>query len=146
MDAPEGPHFGRPGQPYAAESLTFLSDYILNRRVRAQIYKRDQYNRVVATVFVRRFLFKKDVGLEMLKQGLATVYEAKSGVEWGGQKEVYEAAEAQAKAKKLGIWSSKPKDFESPRAYKSKLFEAEKGREAKTTTQQEKSWWRRWLF
>jgi endonuclease YncB( thermonuclease family) len=147
VDAPEGPHFGRPGQPYAAEALTFLSDYILNRRVRAQIYKRDQYNRVVATVFVRKFLFKKDVGLEMLKQGMATVYEAKSGVEWGGRKEIYEAAEAQAKAKKLGIWSGKEKDFESPRAYKSKIQDAEKAREPETTItpQEKKSWWRRWI-
>lgn len=148
VDAPEGAHFGRPGQPGAAEALTFLSDYILNRRVRAQIYKRDQYNRIVATVYVRRFLFKKDVGLEMLKQGLATVYEAKSGVEWGGQKEVYEAAEAQAKAKKLGIWSGKQKDFESPRAYKSKIQDVEKARDTETKTtppQVVKSWWRRWI-
>lgn len=125
--------------------MSFLSDYILHRPVRARIYKRDQYNRIVATVYVRRFLFKKDVGLELLKQGLATTYEAKSGIEWGGQKEVYEAAEAKAKARKLGIWSTKASEFQSPRDYKSKLAEADKekdGREA----EEKKSWWRRWLF
>ncbi len=80
IDAPEGAHFGRPAQPYASEALAFLQSYILGRRVRAYIYKRDQYDRVVGTVWVRRFLFfRKDVGLEMLKRGLATTYEAKSG-------------------------------------------------------------------
>lgn len=125
IDAPEGAHFGRPGQPGAAEALQWLQDYILNRRVWARIHRRDQYERVVATVFVRRFLFKKDVGLEMVKRGLATTYEAKSGVEWGGFEEKYKAAEAKAKAKKLGIWAGKTA-FESPRAYKNRTNEAEK--------------------
>ncbi|KAL0938708.1 nuclease domain containing protein [Colletotrichum truncatum] len=125
IDAPEGAHFGRPGQPGAKEALKWLTDYILNRRIWARIHKRDQYDRVVATVYVRRFLLKKDVGLEMLKRGLATTYEAKSGVEWGGFEEVYKVAEAKAKAKKLGIWSGKASDFESPRAYKTRVNEAE---------------------
>ncbi|WYZ35010.1 hypothetical protein EsH8_I_001286 [Colletotrichum jinshuiense] len=125
IDAPEGAHFGRPGQPGAAEALQWLRNYILNKRVWARIHRRDQYDRVVATVYVRRFLFRKDVGLEMLKLGLATTYEAKSGVEWGGSEQAYKAAEAKAKAKKLGIWSGKASDFESPRAYKNKVNEAE---------------------
>jgi endonuclease YncB( thermonuclease family) len=61
----------------------------------------------------------------MLKRGLATTYEAKSGVEWGGREELYKAAEAKAKAKKLGIWGTKPALFESPRAYKSRQNDAE---------------------
>jgi len=145
VDAPEGPHFGRPGQPYAAEAMAFLSDYILHRPVRARIYKRDQYNRIVATVYVRRFLFKKDVGLELLKQGLATTYEAKSGVEWGGQKELYEAAEAKAKSTRLGIWSAKASEFQSPRAYKSMANEAEDEKKEQEA-EEKKSWWRRWLL
>ncbi|KAF6814294.1 hypothetical protein CSOJ01_04185 [Colletotrichum sojae] len=124
IDAPEGAHFGRPGQPGATEALQWLQDYILNRRVWARIHRRDQYDRVVATVFVRRFLLKKDVGLEMVKRGLATTYEAKSGVEWGGFEEKYKAAEARAKARKLGIWAGKTA-FESPRDYKTRTNEAE---------------------
>jgi endonuclease YncB( thermonuclease family) len=89
--------------------------------VRAKIYKRDQYDRIVATVFVRRFLFRRDVGLEMLKKGLATTYEAKSGAEFGGLEEKYKAAEARAKAKKRGIWGGKPQYFESPREYKTRM-------------------------
>ena len=90
----------------------------MNRRVRAYIYKRDQYERVVATVWVRRFLFRKDVGKEMLKAGFATVYEAKMGAEFGEFEEAYRKAEAVAKRKRLGIWGGNAKNFESPRDYK----------------------------
>ncbi|KAI1840653.1 hypothetical protein JX265_008910 [Neoarthrinium moseri] len=121
VDAPEGAHFGRPAQPFSTDALAWLTDYVLGRRVRAKIYKRDQYDRIVATVFVRRFLIRRDVGLEMLKRGLATTYEAKSGAEFGGLEEKYKAAEAKAKAKKRGIWGGKPEHFESPREYKTRV-------------------------
>lgn len=121
IDAPELPHFGRPAQPYAQEALEWLTGYIRNRNVRAYIYKRDQYDRIVATVYVRRwFLFRRNVGLELVKRGLATTYEAKSGAEFGGLKKVYEKAEATAKRKRVGMWSIDPKKFESPREYKAK--------------------------
>lgn len=121
IDAPEGAHFGKPAQPFSTDALAWLSDYVLGRRVRAKIYKRDQYDRIVATVFVRRFLFRKDVGLEMLKMGMATTYEAKSGAEFGGLEEKYKAAEAKAKAKKRGMWGGEPHLFESPREYKTRM-------------------------
>ncbi|KAJ2989323.1 hypothetical protein NUW58_g3528 [Xylaria curta] len=121
IDAPEGAHFGRPAQPFATDALAWLSNYLLGKKVRAKVYRRDQYDRIVATVYTRRFLFRRDVGLEMLKNGLATTYEAKSGAEFGGLEEKYKAAEAKAKARKLGIWSGKPRDFESPREYKTRM-------------------------
>ncbi|KAI5466278.1 Arp2/3 complex, 34 kd subunit p34-Arc-domain-containing protein [Mariannaea sp. PMI_226] len=120
IDAPELAHFGRPAQPYADEAHKWLTKYILNRNVRAYMYKRDQYERIVATVYVRRFLFRKNVGLELIKRGLATTYEARSGAEFGGLKEVYEKAEAKAKRKRTGMWSQDASKFESPREYKSK--------------------------
>ncbi|KAL7629270.1 putative endonuclease lcl3 [Parahypoxylon ruwenzoriense] len=125
IDAPEGAHFGRPAQPFSTDALTWLSNYILGRRVRAKIYRRDQYDRIVATVYVRRYFVRHDVGFEMLKRGLATTYEAKTGVEFGGLEEKYRAAENQAKAKKLGIWSGKPRLFESPRDYKTRMNQEE---------------------
>lgn len=93
----------------------------MDRRVRAYIYKRDQYERVVATVWVRRFLFRKDVGKEMLKAGMATVYEAKMGAEFGDFEDSYRKAEEVAKRKKVGMWFGKPKDYESPRDYKTRM-------------------------
>lgn len=56
----------------------------------------------------------------MIKQGLATTYEAKTGAEFGGLKELYVKAEAKAKRKKKGMWSIAAKEFESPRDYKTK--------------------------
>lgn len=56
----------------------------------------------------------------MIKRGLATTYEAKSGAEFGGLKEVYQKAEAKAKQKRVGMWSGKSCEFESPREYKTK--------------------------
>ncbi|RKF76044.1 putative endonuclease lcl3 [Golovinomyces cichoracearum] len=120
IDAPELAHWGKPGQPYSAEALAWLESYIYNRRVRAYIYKRDQYERIVATVWVRRFLFRRDVGKEMLKAGWATVYEAKSGAEFGDYEEDYRKAEMMAKRKKVGMWARKSKAFESPRDYKTR--------------------------
>lgn len=120
IDAPEGAHFGKPAQPYSAEALEWLKSYIMNRRVRAYIYKRDQYERVVATVWVRRFLLRKDVGKEMLKRGLATVYEAKMGAEYGDFEQKYRGIEEVAKMKRRGMWSMKPSAYESPRDYKTR--------------------------
>ena len=57
----------------------------------------------------------------MLKRGLATTYEAKTGAEFGGLEEKYKAAEAKAKAKKLGMWGGEPEFFESPREYKTRM-------------------------
>ncbi|KAF4344734.1 ARP2 3 complex 34 kDa subunit [Fusarium beomiforme] len=103
VDAPECAHFGRPAQPFSAEALAWLRNYINKRNVRAYVYRRDQ-----------------DVGLEMIRAGMATTYEAKQGAEFGGRQEIYEKAEAKARQKRKGMWSGKAKDFESPRAYKTK--------------------------
>lgn len=117
VDAPEGAHFGRPSQPYAAEALEYLDAALLHKNVRAHIYRRDQYDRVVATVYLRRWVpfLKTDVGLEMLKRGLATTYEAKTGAEFGSPaiEDGYRAAEAEAKAKNLGLWSALKKQGKS---------------------------------
>ena len=125
VDAPELAHFGRPTQPFAQDSLDWLTSYILNRRVRAYIYKRDQYDRAVATVYVWRWLWKRDVGLQMLKAGLATVYEAKTGAEFGAVEAKYRQAEEWAKKKKKGLWAGKKKGFESPREYKTRMAQLE---------------------
>ena len=85
------------------------------------MYKADQYQRVVATVYVRKGLLRQDIGLQMLRAGLATVYEAKSGAEFGDGLEMkYRKAEWWAKMKQKGMWAGKRKDFESPREYKNR--------------------------
>ncbi|KAF2750710.1 SNase-domain-containing protein [Sporormia fimetaria CBS 119925] len=130
VDAPELAHWGRAAQPYSTEALNWLTSYILHRPVRAYLFRRDQYDRVVAQVYVRRWFIRRDVGLEMLKCGFATVYEAKSGAEFGDFEKKYREAEEQAKRAKVGMWA-KPGllqrlrgetgvVLESPREYKNR--------------------------
>jgi hypothetical protein len=63
----------------------------------------------------------------MLRRGLATVYEAKSGVEFGGteNERKYRAAETLAKSRRQGLWKDFGKrggvGFESPREYKTRM-------------------------
>lgn len=140
VDAPELAHWGREAQPYAKEAHDWLINLVHNRQVRAYIYRRDQYDRIVAQVYVRKWLFKKDVGLEMLKAGLATVYEAKSGAEFGTAEAKYRAAEVKAKGQKVGMWSKRTllqklggvsaKAPESPREYKARHAAADKQKKA----------------
>jgi endonuclease YncB( thermonuclease family) len=142
VDAPERPHFGRAEQKYSQEALDWLRSFLLHRSdVRAYLHSRDQYGRAVCTVFRGRIpFFKVDVGYAMLKKGLATVYEAKAGGEYGGMKEKYLAAEAKAKRKKVGMWQApslmerfmgKQTPVETPREYKTRYAaEERKGSDA----------------
>ncbi|KAF7157460.1 hypothetical protein CNMCM5623_001721 [Aspergillus felis] len=131
IDAPELAHFGRPEQPFAREAHQWLTSYLLNRRVRAYIHRPDQYQRAVASVYVRRFLDfpplrRRDVSYEMLKRGLATVYEAKWGAEFGGEamERRYKKAEWWAKLRGVGLWKDYRRnrtEWESPREYKTRM-------------------------
>lgn len=136
VDAPEMAHFGRPEQPYGREALEWLRGYVSHRFVRVYPYRRDQYDRVVCSVFRRKWGFlKTDVGLEMIKRGFATVYEAKFGSEFGEKEAEYRAAEANAKARKVGMWQEpgfvgrmlgRKQSTESPREYKTRMTKADK--------------------
>lgn len=140
VDAPELAHWGREAQPYSKEALDWLTAYVHHRRVRVHIFRRDQYDRVVAQVTVRRWLRKRDVGLEMLKMGLATVYEAKQGAEFGTSEQKYRDAMEKAKSQKVGMWTSPgvlgrlrgetAVKLETPREYKSRHAAADKQKKA----------------
>lgn len=76
-----------------------------------------------------------DVGYWMIKDGMATVYEAKYGAEFGRFERKYRMAEAVAKAKGVGMWSKpsivgmlkgRTKELESPRAFKTRMQHLEK--------------------
>lgn len=57
----------------------------------------------------------------MIRAGLATVYEAKSGTEFGGLEAKYRKAEDEARLKKRGIWGGNIAGYESPRDYKTRM-------------------------
>lgn len=76
----------------------------------------------------------------MLKAGLATVYEAKSGAEFGGVEDRYRAAEKKARESSVGMWAKpslrqrlggvQTKALESPREYKARHSAADKAKKA----------------
>ena len=140
IDAPELAHFGKPEQAYGKEALAGLRSIVLGRFVRAKLYRQDQYSRIVGTVSVKRWgLFSSDVGLRMIREGYATVYEAKFGSEFGGMEDKYRAAQKKAKASGRGMWAGqgrldviarlketifgKQDKFETPREFKDRTKE-----------------------
>ncbi|CAK4034851.1 Hypothetical predicted protein [Lecanosticta acicola] len=140
VDAPELAHFGRPAQPYGQEALDWLRGQVLHKYVRVFPWRKDQYDRVVCSVYRRRFgIFKADVGMDMLKAGMATVYEAKFGSEFGNKEQEYRDAEEQAKKRKVGMWKEpglvdkmfgsgnarQKKTTESPREFKNRMKKME---------------------
>ncbi|KAI9261060.1 hypothetical protein BY458DRAFT_439813 [Sporodiniella umbellata] len=98
VDAPESAHFGMPAQPFSAEAKTFLTKMVLNKNVKVHLLSRDQYSRVVAMAHVRNppFFFKKNVSLEMVKEGLASLYVAK-GAEYDGMLDTLKKHEEKAR-------------------------------------------------
>lgn len=57
----------------------------------------DQFNRIIASVHVKSFIFfSRNLGLELVERGLATMYTAK-GAQYGGYKKELEEAEKKAK-------------------------------------------------
>ena len=108
IDAPERPHFGKPGQPFGDEALEWLKNYILGRYVSVYLYAPDRYGRVVGQVYVRRWGIRRNVALEMIKAGYADIYE-QAGAEYGtkAHEEKLRKALGWAKRLKRGMWSSK---------------------------------------
>ncbi|KAF7729772.1 putative endonuclease lcl3 [Apophysomyces ossiformis] len=121
VDAPEGAHFGMPAQPFSTESKQFLTDMVHGRHVKVQLLKRDHYGRAVAMVNVRKppFFLSKNVSVEMLRAGLASIYVAQ-GAEYGGISSTLEKVQEKARRRRLGIWSKK--SFVSPGDHKAKFL------------------------
>ena len=81
-----------------------------------KLLKRDQYSRAVARVEYGGWL-KRDLGEELLKEGLAVVYK-QGGAAYDGRYEKYVGLEAKARQRRLGLWSQLQKDLELPSQYK----------------------------
>lgn len=97
IDAPEISHNGNPAQPFAEEARDFLAKLVKNKTLIVKLHSVDQYDRVVASVYIRQFwFFKKNLSLSLVENGLATVYRAQ-GAQYGGIKSALESAETQAK-------------------------------------------------
>lgn len=106
----EGAHFGRPEQPYYTESIAWLKENIEGRRIKCELLRRDQYERVVALPLLPRTFrpwrrgggvtsTTRNLPLEMIRAGWGVVY-TQRGAEYGSgwEKETYLAAEAEARS------------------------------------------------
>ncbi|KAH7924409.1 staphylococcal nuclease [Leucogyrophana mollusca] len=135
VDAPEAAHFGRPAQPYAAESLAWLKGQIEGKTMYCQLIRRDQYSRVVSVVahpprFLPGFLVSgKSLALGMLKAGWVTTYE-QAGAEYGSVgKDEFLRVESAAKVARRGMWKSGTAG-ETPAQYKRRYAQSSKSAEA----------------
>ena len=90
IDAPES------SQAFGQKSKQYLSSLIFNKNVSIQYTEKDQYGRILGTVFLEG----ENINLKMVQAGLAWhyVYFAKDN------KELAEA-EAKARKDKLGLWA-----------------------------------------
>ncbi|KAJ3017562.1 putative endonuclease lcl3 [Thoreauomyces humboldtii] len=116
IDAPEGSHFGMKMQAGHEESKAWLTSRILTKKVWITPLRRDQYGRLVCTVERRSWGIRRNVSLEMLQSGWATVYTS-AGAEYGGNLEAFKAAERKARAAKKGMWAFKA-PYVSPAEHK----------------------------
>jgi endonuclease YncB( thermonuclease family) len=94
IDAPEK------GQPSGFRSKENLSKLVFDRSVPAECHKVDRYNREICKVLDGSV----DVCLEQIRASYAWWYRAYAKKQSPEDRERYELAEQEAKAKKVGLW------------------------------------------
>lgn len=103
IDAPEMKQ-----EPWGDRSREALRGLLPRRdSVRLRVRDQDRYHRTVAQAFVG----ERDVGLEMVRQGRAVVYEQYN------DSPVYQQAQAEAKKARRGIWE-KPGGHQDPATWR----------------------------
>lgn len=105
IDAPEKK------QAFGNESKKALSNYIYQKEVTVDYKKQDRYKRIVGKVL----LGKKDICLQMVKDGMAWHYKDYEKEQSKTDRELYREAEANARELKNGLWHQadaiKPSEF-----------------------------------
>lgn len=94
IDAPET------GQPFSTVSKQHLSDLVFGQAVTVVGSKRDRYGRLVGTVIVGT----TNANLEQLRAGFAWYYREYASDVAPENRPIYEAAEANARAGRVGLW------------------------------------------
>ena len=97
-----------PSQPFANEAKEFTSKMVLGKTVKLKLLRKDQYGRALAKVEGGRSILppfkKKDVSVELVRKGLATVYTG-GGAEYDGNRQILEDLQSEARKSKRGVWS-----------------------------------------
>ena len=94
IDAPER------AQPYGTVAKQTLSALVFDRRVEARCWKRDRYGREVCSVFAGT----SDVGLAMLRDGVAWHYKEFEREQSAEERAEYARVEADARFAGRGLW------------------------------------------
>lgn len=95
IDAPEKK------QPFGQVAKTKLAGLVYGKGVSVEWHKLDRYGRTIGVVTADG----KDTGLEMLRAGLAWHYKKYQSEQTSEIRELYSAAEEQARRDRLGLWS-----------------------------------------
>lgn len=111
IDCPEITKGNEEGRKYSQEAKDYVVRRVFEKRVRVEFLNKDPYNRWLALIYIGA----NDLGIELLQNGLAVIYRGRNA-QYGGQLSTMEIAVAQAKFKKINIWSRK--DLETPSEYK----------------------------
>ena len=108
IDAPES------GQPGGHRSKDTLAALVYEQPVRVEWHKRDRYEQIVGKVWVAppdspcrakpECPMTLDAGLDQIKQGRAWWFRKYTNEQTREDRAAYEAAETEARAKKLGLW------------------------------------------
>ena len=94
IDAPES------HQPFGEQSRLGLSEMIFGKDVSVSYQKVDQYGRLVGKII----LDGTDVNLEQVKAGMAWHYRFYEDEQTQEDRELYDRAEAEARAARRGLW------------------------------------------
>jgi endonuclease YncB( thermonuclease family) len=111
IDAPDMDEKTNKKQPLYAESIKFLTGMIFNKEVIIESLGKDKLGRVEGVIFLE----KVNVNVEMVRGGMAEIYEpVRSRPSAYKQEYVKQLADAEntAKSEKLGIWGHP--DYVSP--------------------------------
>ena len=95
IDAPER------WQPFFKPSQENLRKLVRHKDVVVEWHKKDHYGRLVGMVFLRG----RDVGLEQVRAGLAWWYREHAMEYALDEREGYDAAEKNARKRRLGLWA-----------------------------------------
>ena len=114
-----------PSQPFALQAKEFTTQLCLHQIVKVTLLRRDQYQRAVAKVQVK----KVDVAMELAAAGLAELYMG-GGAEYHHQYDAFQRTIQQAQRQRRGIWSQ-PRSadiYESAADYKKRQRESQQHR------------------
>ena len=111
IDTPETGRKGLQDQPFSQKARDALAGMILDKDVVLTQYGTGGYNRILAEVFSDGL----NINLEMLRMGLAEVYQGR--IAPALDIAPYKKAQAYARQKNLGIWSL-GKRYKSPRQWR----------------------------